>query len=111
MRENSRFEIFAVRALPGLLVLLIVSAAYLYTFPQPNIFYAGVVLLHALGGVLTAILLIPALLRLLRNRSLVAGAGWLLVTAGAVLGLILIRTGTPRTEWKWLYLHITISLL
>ena len=33
------------------------------------------------------------------------------MAAGAVLGLILIKTGTPRTEWKWLYFHIVISLV
>jgi hypothetical protein len=111
MRENSPSGGFAGRALSWLLPFLVISAAYLYTFPQPNIFYAGVVLLHALGGVLTAILLIPALFRLLREGSFVARAGWLLVAAGAVLGIILIKTGTPRTEWKWLYFHILISLI
>ncbi|MFZ1049827.1 MAG: hypothetical protein WAN41_04005, partial [Candidatus Sulfotelmatobacter sp.] len=90
--------------------MLVISAAYLYTFPQPNIFYAVVVLLHALAGVIAAILLIPALFRLLRNGSFIARTGWLLIAAGAVLGLILIKTGTPRTEWKWLYLHILIAL-
>jgi len=34
----------------------------------------------------------------------------LLITAGAILGLILLRTGTSRAEWNWLYLHILISL-
>ena len=111
MRENSPSRGFAGRALSWLLPFLVISAAYLYTFPQPNIFYAGVVLLHALGGVVTAILLIPALFRLLREGSFVARAGWLLVAAGAVLGIILIKTGTPRTEWKWLYFHIVISLI
>ncbi len=89
---------------------LVISAAYLYTFPQPNIFYAAVVLLHALAGGVTAILLIPASIRLLRDGSFLARAGWILVAAGAVVGIILIKTGTPRTEWKWLYLHIVISL-
>ncbi|HLW85193.1 MAG TPA: tetratricopeptide repeat protein [Candidatus Sulfotelmatobacter sp.] len=98
------------RVLSGLMIFLVISAAYLYTFPQPNIFYAGVVLLHAVGGVIAAILLIPALFRMLRTGTLSARAGWLLVGAGAVLGIILIRTGTPRTEWRWLYLHILISL-
>ena len=94
-----------------LLPFLVLSAAYLYAFPQPTIFYAGVVLLHALAGVITAILLVPALIRRLRSGTLFARAGWLLVAAGAVLGIILIKTGTPRTEWKWLYLHIVISLV
>jgi len=36
--------------------------------------------------------------------------GWILVAGGAFLGLILIRIGTPRSEWNWLYLHIILSL-
>lgn len=110
MLESSPSESVVRRALSWLLPLLVISAAYLYAFPQPNIFYAVVVLLHALAGVIAAILLIPALFRLLRNGSFIARTGWLLIAAGAVLGLILIKTGTPRTEWKWLYLHILIAL-
>src|SRR3981189_3306170 len=100
----------ARKALFWLLTFLVVSAAYLYTFPQPNVFYAVLVLLHALGGVATTILLIPTLLRLLRSENIPSRAGWLLIVAGAILGLLLIKTGTARTEWKWLYLHIAISL-
>jgi len=111
MRETAPPQGFVRRALSWLLPFLVISAAYLYTFPQPNIFYAAVVLLHALAGVVTAIFLIPALIRLLRDGSFLARAGWFLVGAGAVLGIVLIKTGTPRTEWKWLYLHILISLL
>jgi Flp pilus assembly protein TadD len=111
MRENLPSRGFGGRALSWLLPFLVISAAYLYTFPQPNIFYAGVVLLHAAAGVVTAILLVLALVRLLREGSFLARVGWLLVAAGAVLGIVLIKTGTPRTEWKWLYLHIVISLL
>src|SRR5271169_1954720 len=111
MREDSPFQRFIGRVLSWLLPFLLISAAYLYTFPQPTIFYAGVVLLHALGGVIAAILLVPFLFRLLRNGSFLARSGWLLIAAGAILGLILIKTGTPRTEWKWLYAHIVISLI
>ena len=111
MRENSSSEKFVGRALSWLLPFLVISAAYLYTFPQPNIFYAVIVLLHALGGVIAAILLIPALFRRLRQGTFLAREGWSLVAAGAVLGIILIKTGTPRPEWKWLYLHIVISLV
>ncbi len=99
-----------VRFLAWLVAFLTVSAGYLYAFPQPNILYAGVVLLHAFGGVLAALLLVPALVRLLRSASFFARAGWLLFAAGAVLGLILIKTGTPRSEWTKLYFHIVISL-
>src|SRR5229473_3113119 len=111
MRENLRSEDFVGRTLSWLLAFLAISAAYLYTFPQPTILYAGVVLAHTLGGVVAAILLALTLFRRLREGSLVARAGWLLVAAGAVFGIILIKTGTSRPEWKWLYLHITISLV
>src|ERR1700730_905818 len=110
MRENLRSGSFAGRALSWLIVFLAVSAAYLYAFPQANIFYAGVVLLHALGGVIASILLIFALFRIVQNGSFLARTGWLFTSAGAIFGIILIRTGTPRAEWKWLYLHIVISL-
>jgi tetratricopeptide (TPR) repeat protein len=110
MREMPTSGGIVNRALSWLVPFLAISAAYLYTFPQPNILYAGVVLLHALGGVLVAILLIPAFARLMRSGGLSSRVGWLLIAAGAVLGLILIKTGTPRTEWNKLYLHIVISV-
>jgi len=96
--------------LSWLLAFLAISAAYLYTFPQATIFYAGIVLLHAAGGVLAAVFLIPALFRLLRTGSLSIRLGWLLIAAGAAVGLVLIKTGTLRTEWNKLYLHIALSL-
>ncbi|MGA8620402.1 MAG: tetratricopeptide repeat protein [Candidatus Sulfotelmatobacter sp.] len=111
MRENSRSEGLSSRALFWLLPFLVISAAYLYTFPQPTIFYAAMVLLHAIAGVIAAILLIPALFRLLREESFFVRAGWLLISAGAIFGIILIKTGTARSEWKWLYLHIVMSLI
>src|ERR1700688_3741950 len=110
MQETPTSGGFVGRALSWLVVFLIISAAYLYAFPQPNIIYAGVVLLHALGGVLAAILLALTFFRLLRTGSFSSRAGWVLIAVGAVLGLILIKTGTPRTEWNKLYLHIVISL-
>ena len=111
MRENLPPQRFTGRALSWLLPFLVISAAYLYAFPQPSVFYAGVVLLHAFGGVVAAILLVPRLIRLLGDGSFYARAGWLLVAIGADLGLILIKTGTPRTEWNWLCLHVAISLI
>ena len=99
------------RALSWLLLFLVISAAYLYAFPQPNIFYAGVVLLHALAGVVAAILLIPALFVFAGGKHS-SGACWMVAGGiGRCLGIILIKTGTPRTEWKWLYLHIVVSLV
>jgi Flp pilus assembly protein TadD len=111
MSENPLQGSFAGRVLAWLIPFLGISAVYLYGFPQPNLFYAGVVLLHAVGGVLAATLLIPFLLRVFRRGSILAGSGWVLIAAGAILGLILIKTGTPRTEWKWLYAHIVLSVI
>jgi Flp pilus assembly protein TadD len=110
MQETPTSNGLIGRILSGLVVFLAVSAAYLYAFPQPNLAYAVVVLLHAIGGVLAAIFLLPSLFRKLGRGSLASRAGWLLIAAGAVLGLILIKTGTPRTEWNKVYFHIVISL-
>src|ERR1700746_3872631 len=98
------------RILSWLIAFLAISAAYLHTFPQANIFYAAIVLLHAAGGVLAAIFLVPMLFRLMRTGSLAARAGCLHLAAGALVGLILIKTGTPRGELNKLYLHIALSL-
>src|SRR5690349_23101201 len=89
------------KLLLGLLLCLAASAAYLYPFPQPNVVYAGVVLLHTLAGVGLAVLLVPFLWRRLREQTLTAKAGWLLVAGGAAIGLGLIYTGTLRADWKW----------
>src|SRR3954467_2046301 len=99
------------RVLLRLIAFLTISAVYLYAFPQANIIYAAVVLLHAAGGALAAVLFIPTLLRLLRSGSFLHRGGWLLIAAGAVVGLILIKTGTLRTEWNKLYLHIVLSVV
>ncbi len=110
MRDNSPSQALSDRTLSWLIAFLVISAAYLYSFPQPNVFYAVVVLLHAMGGVLATILLVPMLFRLLQRGSWFARVGWLLIAAGAILGLVLIKTGTPRSEWNRLYIHILISL-
>jgi Flp pilus assembly protein TadD len=98
------------RTLTWLLTFLVVSAAYLYTFPQPNIFYAAIVLLHALAGVITSFLLLAFLARWLRGRDPGLRLGWILLTSGALLGLVLIKTGTPRAQWNLMYVHIALSL-
>jgi tetratricopeptide (TPR) repeat protein len=98
------------RAFSGLLIFLAVSAVYLYLYPQPNVFYAGIVLLHALAGVAATIWLLFLSWRFLRQGSLASRFGWLLILAGAAVGVALIRLGTSRVEWNWLYLHIILSL-
>jgi len=98
------------RVLTWLLAFLTVSAAYLYAFPQPNLFFAGVVLLHVLAGVVAAFLLLLFLYRGLRGRNLASRLGCILVAGGAFAGLVLIKTGTPRAQWSLLYVHIALSL-
>ena len=92
------------------MVFLAVSAAYLYTYPQANVFYAGVVLLHASAGLVASVWLALLLTRLWRNGTVIARLGWVLLAGGAVLGLVLIRIGTASPEWNWLYVHIALSL-
>ncbi|HEY4660368.1 MAG TPA: tetratricopeptide repeat protein, partial [Terriglobales bacterium] len=97
------------RALPCLLGFLFLSAIYLYAFPQANVFYAGVVLCHVLAGVVASVYLLVLLFRFLRESSLLARFGWILIAASALLGLALIKLGTSRDEWNWLYLHIGLA--
>jgi tetratricopeptide (TPR) repeat protein len=101
---------FASRLLPGLIAFLFISAVYLYAFPQPNVFYAAIVLLHAVTGTVATVLLAIFLFPLLRDKSIASRLGWLLLGGGAVVGLILIKTGTPRVQWNLLYVHILLSL-
>jgi Flp pilus assembly protein TadD len=98
------------RLLSGLLLFLAISAAYLYTLPQANVFYAVVVLVHAAAGVVATVLLVLRAYRLLRGASLLSKAGWVLLLAGGVVGIVLIKTGTSRADWNLLYAHILISL-
>ena len=111
MTEEPRFRRFTQqRALAWLLAFLTVSAGYLYAFPQPNLFYAVIVLLHALAGVIATFLLLILLARRLGSQNLASRLGWILLAGGALVGLILIKTGTPRAQWNLMYVHIALSL-
>jgi tetratricopeptide (TPR) repeat protein len=94
-----------------MLVFLFVSAVYLYAFPQTNVFYAVVVLLHACVGALATVYLAIFLVRLFRDSSVLAKLGWVFMAASAVLGVILIRLGTSLAEWNLVYLHIALALV
>ena len=87
-----------IRALSWLLAFLFLSAVYLYAFPQTNVFYAVVVLLHVLVGLLLSLYLLVFLFRLLRDGSWMARLGWLLVAGSAGLGIVLIKIGALRAE-------------
>src|SRR5437763_15023974 len=98
------------RALPRMLIFLFLSAVYLYAFPQPNVFYAVIVLLHAIVGTVASAYLVLFLVGVFRSSSFAARLGWLLVLGSAVIGLLLNKLGTSRPEWNWLYLHIALAL-
>src|SRR5437660_12325218 len=98
------------RAFSALLVFLVVSATYLYTFPQPNICYAVIVLLHATTGVVAAVVLAIFFFRLLRNGSFAARGGWGLLVRGAVSGIVLFKAGTLGVVCNWLYVDLLVSV-
>jgi len=96
------------KALVTLVGFLTASAIYLYAFPQPNVVYAVVVLLHLVGGILATLLLLPLLGRLWREGSWLTWGGWFLFLAGAALGLWLVHTGSLRSQWEWMYAHMLV---
>jgi tetratricopeptide (TPR) repeat protein len=109
MTESDRPRCY--RLLQAGLVLLLFSAIYLYSFPRPTIAYVTGVLFHTCVGVVLVLLLVRSLPRLLRHSSNYGRAGWSLMAAASLLGIVLIKVGTPRAEWKWLYAHMIIALL
>ena len=94
-----------------LIAFLTSSAIYLYAFPQANVFYAVVVLFHALGGVIATVLLLLWLWRTLRDGTPFAAIGWVLLTLGGLIGVALIWLGTSRNHWNFLYAHLALSFL
>ena len=96
------------RILFGLVVFLTASAIYLYAFPQQNVFYAVIVLLHLAAGVVATFALLPMLGRLIRQGSWLSTVGWMLFLVGAGLGFWLVRTGALRSEWRWMYAHMGV---
>jgi tetratricopeptide (TPR) repeat protein len=91
-----------------LVLLLSLSAVYLYAFPAATIVYGAGVLLHAGVGILLAVLLVPILRAVFREDSLAKRFGWLLLLGGTLLGLLLLDIGTPNRFKIWLYLHIAL---
>jgi len=96
--------------LPWLLLVLLASGSYLYAFPQPNVFYAIVVFLHVILGLILAAYLAPVIVSLFRQGRWMARLAWLLILASAVFGVVLIRVGALNSEWDIFYLHIVLAL-
>src|SRR5262249_834312 len=92
----------------GLVVVLFLSAVYLYAFPAPTLVYAGMILLHAGAGVIGIVCLIIFCLRYLRQVPWVARLGWIALSLGGLVGGVLIYVGNTRQNDKWLFLHIGV---
>jgi len=101
----------AERWLSRILVALTLSAIYLYGYPSATIFYFIVDLLHVTIGIVFAILLFFCVVRLLPRETLLGLLGWLSLAAGALLGIVLIKIGTPLRLKPWLYAHIALCVL
>jgi Flp pilus assembly protein TadD len=93
------------------LVALTVSAVYLYGYPSATISYFILDLLHLAIGIVFTILLIFYAVRLPRNESPLARLGWLSLAGGALLGIVLIKIGTPLRLKPWLDAHIALCVL
>jgi tetratricopeptide (TPR) repeat protein len=89
-----------------LLIVLVLTAAYVYAWPAANVPYFGAIILHLLAGVAFLALLIFTLRSILRQGPTASRVGWLLLVLGGILGALLIYTGTRRAEWPLLYVHI-----
>ena len=89
---------------------LTISAVYLYAWPAPNLVYAAAVLFHVGLGVVFCAAGLFLLRDALRGPAIVK-LGTVILAAGAVLGLALIYTGTPRADWKLMYAHIVVSAI
>jgi cytochrome c-type biogenesis protein CcmH/NrfG len=89
-------------------LVLALTAVYLYAFPTATISYAVTVLLHTGVGVLLTLGLVVFLFRGLWQEGWLARIGWVLLAPGAVLGVGLIYLGTPHRFKAWLYIHIAL---
>ncbi len=90
-------------------LILALTAIYLYAFPTATISYAVTVLLHMGLGVLLTLGLVAYLFRGIgRDDQWPARLAWVLMAAGAVLGMALIYLGTSHRMNAWLYTHIAL---
>src|SRR5712691_369436 len=93
------------------LVALTVSAVFLYGYPSATIPYFVLDLLHVAIGIFLTILLLFYFVRLLPRETMLARLGWLSLSGGALLGIVLIKIGTPLRLKPWLYAHIALCVL
>ena len=93
-------------------LILALTAVYLYATPSATIFYAVTDLLHTGLGVLVTLGALVFLFRgELRQQSWPSRIGWLFLLAGGAIGFVLIKIGTPHRFKAWLYTHIALCAI
>src|SRR5262245_23850851 len=93
-----------------ILVLLAVTSLYLYGYPSATLTYSGVLLFHLGAGLALMVLMIPYFVKCWREQKFANRLGWSLLTLGAILGIVLIKIGTPHRLKQWLYAHIALCV-
>src|SRR5467141_2427703 len=91
-------------------LVLTVTAVYLYAFPAANIPYAVAVLLHTALGVLATVGILFFLFKGVNGEPRLARFAWLFILPGGALAIILIKIATPHRLKFWLYAHIALCL-
>lgn len=90
----------------SLLAVLFLTAAYVFAWPAANVPYFVAVLLHLVAGLVLVVVLGLSLRSILPTAAPAERIGWPLLALGGVLGLVLIFTGTRKSDWPLLFGHI-----
>ncbi len=93
-----------------LLLILLVTGAFLYVFPGPTVFFVAAVLIHAGAGCLAVAWFGRGMARRWQASTPSGRAGWLLLSSGAAVGMVLIYTGTTRPYQSLLLIHIVLTV-
>ncbi|HVA71623.1 MAG TPA: tetratricopeptide repeat protein [Candidatus Limnocylindrales bacterium] len=99
------------KIVPGLLAVLLLTAAYEYAWPTPTIHYYVFVMLHLAVGIVFLSLLFVFFGKIWRDSKFIDRAGWSLLALGGGIGVALIFTGTLRKDFPLLDVHIIASAI
>jgi tetratricopeptide (TPR) repeat protein len=94
-----------------LLYALVLSAAYLFAWPSATIRYEITVVFHLFAGAFFAVACAPFMLQKIARGKTAERVAWLALFVGALLGVVLIFTGAPRSVYPLLYAHIAACLI
>jgi tetratricopeptide (TPR) repeat protein len=92
-----------------LTITLALTGLHLYGFPSATLPYAASIVAHVVLGVGLVVLLVPPALRAFAGRSVAERLGWILIAAGAVLGLAIIKTGGTMPYHRLVVAHFGLS--